>query len=267
MSDTTAKHFHPPLGIGRLLGEGFRWSWQSAIPLMVIFGSVAGIEIAANVANEGTAALDPFLQWTNPEAAATVARTTSPAITLALAVVVVALWSLAGGAAVLLVADRQAGDVLSVPDCLRAAIARFSSLVLCSIVAILAVLLGLALLVVPGLYLMAAWYAVIPAIMLEGAGMGAFGRSARLTRGYRWPLVGLSAIFLLIHLVVAIVAAGVQSLFAQIGGPMLIASALTGVLTGAGLAAFGSALSVAVYLRLREIGEVSGAPELAAVFD
>ena len=50
--------------------------------------------------------------------------------------------------------------------------------------------IGFVLLVVPGLWLYAVFSLVAPAVVIEGAGFGGLGRSAALTKEYRWPIVG-----------------------------------------------------------------------------
>ncbi len=61
----------------------------------------------------------------------------------------------------------------------------------CSLVVALASGIGMLALIVPGLWILAAWSAVVPAIVIEGAGFQAFRRSAALTRGRRWPIAGV----------------------------------------------------------------------------
>ncbi|MHA3914039.1 hypothetical protein [Halovulum sp. GXIMD14793] len=50
---------------------------------------------------------------------------------------------------------------------------------------------GLILVIVPGLYLAACFYVLVPAIMIEQAGFSGMGRSLDLTNGYRFSIVGL----------------------------------------------------------------------------
>lgn len=52
--------------------------------------------------------------------------------------------------------------------------------------------LGFMLLLIPGLILMCLWSLVVPACVLERLGpLSSLSRSARLTKGYRWPVFGL----------------------------------------------------------------------------
>ena len=125
--------------------------------------------------------------------------------------------------------------------------------------------IGLILLIVPGLWVFAVFYVTAAAITIERAGFGGMGRSAALTKGYRWPIVGLFVVFGII--VYGAVFIGVfigGSLLGSIGvfGVLILISALSG-LAGALLS-----ISVAlVYARLREIKEGVGVADIAAVFD
>ena len=48
------------------------------------------------------------------------------------------------------------------------------------------------LLIVPGLFLLTIWIAVIPAVVLENRGIGeSFGRSRELVRGNGWNVFGV----------------------------------------------------------------------------
>lgn len=70
------------------------------------------------------------------------------------------------------------------------------------------ILLGLAIgigfvLIVPGLFLLTIWIAVIPAIVLEGRGIGeSFGRSRDLVRGNGWNVFGVIVLTILLLIAV-----------------------------------------------------------------
>lgn len=117
------------------------------------------------------------------------------------------------------------------------------------------VVLGLILLVVPGVMLGLAWCMAGPALIAEQSGITqSFTRSADLTRGNRWRLF---AMFLIFGLAMAII----QSVFGAVGlavsyaspaffsGPRLLGSAILATVSTA-LAGPGVA---ATYLQLREL--------------
>ena len=82
---------------------------------------------------------------------------------------------------------------------------RLPGLVLANIAASVGILIGLALLIVPGLLLAARWSAVGPLIVLDREGpFKAFETSNALVRGRTWPVVGtLVVLFLAISVVAA----------------------------------------------------------------
>jgi hypothetical protein len=79
------------------------------------------------------------------------------------------------------------------------------------------ILLGLAIaigfiLIIPGLYLLTIWIAVIPAIVLEDRGIGeSFGRSRELVRGNGWNVFGVIVLTFLILLAVWLLAVAILS--------------------------------------------------------
>jgi uncharacterized membrane protein len=64
-----------------------------------------------------------------------------------------------------------------------------------SILSGLAMLIGFVLLIVPGVMLFARWALILPVIVREDLGVqAAMGRSAELTKGGRWHMIGLALI-------------------------------------------------------------------------
>jgi hypothetical protein len=92
--------------------------------------------------------------------------------------------TLASGAIIAYVASHTTGPPLSTAGALRAALERFWQLFAGSIVYGLMVLVGLVLLIVPGILLAARYFAIPAVIMIEGAGVpAAMSRSVKLTDG------------------------------------------------------------------------------------
>lgn len=76
----------------------------------------------------------------------------------------------------------------------------------------LGVLVGLFLVIVPGLYLRTMWAVCSPAIVAEGRSpIEAFGRSRQLVEGHGWPVFGALVVAMLIQVVVGIVLAVIAS--------------------------------------------------------
>jgi len=69
---------------------------------------------------------------------------------------------------------------------------RLPALISAGVLAGLGIVLGLVLLIVPGLYLLTRWLFIAPAIVLEGRSAGeSFGRSSALVKGHGWSVFGL----------------------------------------------------------------------------
>ena len=83
-------------------------------------------------------------------------------------------------------------------------------LAICDFLATLAILLGLAILVIPGLYLMGLWCVLVPSIIVEGSGFQCFRRSTFLTRDYRWACVAIVTVMFVLDLTVTL---GITSLW------------------------------------------------------
>jgi hypothetical protein len=83
---------------------------------------------------------------------------------------------------------------------------QLAAIVVGGILAVLGIILGLILLIVPGLILMTWWVLIIPVIVLEQRRAGeAFSRSRELVRGYGWSVFGVIVLTILIIIGVNIV--------------------------------------------------------------
>jgi hypothetical protein len=130
------------------------------------------------------------------------------------------------------------------------------TLILAGVLAGLGVVVGLVLLIVPGLILLTWWCLIVPVIVLEGRHVGeSFSRSRELVRGHGWTVFGVVVITAILT---AIASGIIQSIFSFLGSFFRywiggsIASAVVGPF-------FAIALTL-MYFRLRELGEGAGAP-------
>jgi hypothetical protein len=81
-----------------------------------------------------------------------------------------------------------------------------AAIAIASILAGIAVGLGLVLLIVPGLILMTLWVLIVPVIVLENVGWSkSFGRSRSLVRGNGWSVFGVIVITILLLMAFGIV--------------------------------------------------------------
>ncbi len=156
-------------------------------------------------------------------------------------------------------------------------------MVVLGIIFTIAFYVGFLLLVVPGLYIAARFWVMVPAMLVEPAGWGALGRASRLSKGYRWPMVGALIVIVIMLIILSLIINAVAGLLlfgsmtgalspensaellAPSGGAMIISAvlqAIGGALTYGLLAIFTALL----YARLREIKEGTSVEDLAQVF-
>ena len=110
------------------------------------------------------------------------------------------------GALVVAVDDVRDGRAdLNISQTLNRVWPRINTLTVAGLLASLGIIIGLALLIVPGLILLTLWLLIVPAIMLEDRGiMASFGRSRELVSGQSWSVFGVIVLTVLILLVVNI---------------------------------------------------------------
>jgi hypothetical protein len=132
-------------------------------------------------------------------------------------------------------------------DTLRAARPSVAKVAVASILAGIAIGIGLVLLIAPGLYLLTIWCLIVPVLVLEGAGIGAaFGRSRELVRGYGWQVFGtLVTVFLILIAVNVLISLVLSAL------PKAAAQITSGIISGTVVAPFLALVVTLGYFRLR----------------
>jgi hypothetical protein len=121
--------------------------------------------------------------------------------------------------------------------------------------------IGFALLVLPGLYILARFLPWVPAIVFENAGWSGLTRAQELTEGYRWPLAGAIALFALLAIGLMMLLAPLAFLGDAAGGVLLVLVQAVGMAVYYALIAI---FTAQIYARLREIKEGLGTAEIAA---
>lgn len=263
----------PPLGIVTLLSEGFallisRFGQIFTLALIVsLVGAVlaaligAGSDMPVPVDPDGTEA--PF----DPGDFAGVDTGLGGFFLVgflgfALQVLVGGLIS---GMLALIALDATTETRRPLGDYAAATLARVVPIAVLTLVVSIAAGIGLIFLILPGLWIYAVWSVIVPVIMVESAGFGALGRSAKLTENYRWPIIGLVVVIILFLILVSLVVLlPVGALVAAVGPDGLLARALfvlfDALATAIG-AGYGACVTALLYLRLREL---KGAPADAA---
>src|ERR1700757_1283704 len=145
---------------------------------------------------------------------------------------------------------------MSIGDPVRAATPYLGAVAGASILAGIAITIGLILIIVPGLYLITIWAVIVPVIVLEQSGvMASFGRSHQLVKGRGWhvfwTLVLTWLILLAVNLVLGLICAAL---------PNALGRGLSSVISGTIVAPFIALVVTLVYYRLSANAQVPAAP-------
>jgi hypothetical protein len=135
---------------------------------------------------------------------------------------------------------------LSVGETLSAAIPSVLPVAGASILAGIAITIGLILIIVPGLILITIWAVIVPVIVIERSGaLASFGRSQSLVRGRGWNVFGTLVLVFLILLVLEVILGAIFSF-----APAALASGLSTVISGTLVAPFLALVVTSIYYRL-----------------
>jgi hypothetical protein len=155
------------------------------------------------------------------------------------------------------------GKSFGFAESFRKGLARFFPIIGAAICFVFMVFLGTILLVVPGFIFMSMYYVSIPACVVERAGpIASLKRSAELTRGHRWKVLGVA---LVLALVGGIVAAIIGGVFGATGG--LVFAAVGSFVWRTVYGAYSAIVLAVMYYELRVAKEGIDIDRLAAVFD
>ena len=125
---------------------------------------------------------------------------------------------------------------------------QLAAIVVAGVLAAIGIVLGLLLLIVPGLVLMTWWVLIIPVIALERTSAGeAFGRSRELVRGNGWNVFGVIVLTILLLIGFGIVLSIALTPFAD-----WLRSFVSSVVSGTLTTPFIALVWTLLYLRLRD---------------
>ena len=147
------------------------------------------------------------------------------------------------------------GRPLGVAACLEGTFNHIGPLLGIAVLMALGLLAGLLFFVIPAFILLTLWSVVAPVRVVEHTPvLATFGRSSELTRGSRWRVFGLIAVYI-------VISAALQGALETLGGPFVatVASGLMGMIAAIGTAA--------LYMELRRLKEGVAPESLASVFD
>lgn len=161
------------------------------------------------------------------------------------------------GALVKAVDDVRDGRVdLSLGATFAAAKERLGAIAVAAILAGIGIILGLILLIVPGLVLMTWWAVIIPVVVLENRSAGeSFSRSRELVRGHGWGVFGVIVLVILLLI-------GFQIVLSLILSPVAnwLQGFLSQVISGTLTAPFTTSVLTLLYFRLRAAKEPAVPP-------
>lgn len=263
MTDSTQIEPKPKLGAGSLVSQSFSVMFSNLIPIAI----VSFIPIVLNLALNSS--LLGFGVMTGAEEPDFVTGGSGIIIAYILtALVGFVTYGLIVAMLVQLAYDAKSDRPKEYGRYFKAALATLVPNIVMTLVITILYSLGFILLIVPGLWLMALFSVVIPALVIERAGFGAMSRSRALTRGYRWPIVGA---LILVGICTILLNAALTFVAGLIGAALGGAGVVIGILIVAisnvvfyGLVSVTASL---VYARLREIKEGVSVDELVAVFE
>lgn len=159
--------------------------------------------------------------------------------------------------------EQLRGRRFTVGEAFSKGFRRFWPVLGVAIVSGVIIVAGLIALLVPGLIALCMLYVAIPACVVEEWGVvQSLTRSAELTKGYRWPILGLIA---LVMIGAAIVSTILETLV-QIAAGVVIASLLDAALQ-IYCTALASIIVAIIYYRLRVIKEGVDIERIARAFD
>ncbi|MEN3793710.1 hypothetical protein [Fulvimarina sp. MAC3] len=251
----------PSFGVGNCIGETFS-IFSSRFGIFAGIGIVCGLitQIPSLVALGTVSTIE---QSFDPATSAAVGNIMidSPLIYgLVFILLPIILYALMTGMLTLAAYDAKTGRAPSMARYIAAAIKQAIWLVILTIFVTLMFGVGFALFIVPGVWLLGVLGPYVPVLMIEKLGFRTLGRTAQLTKDYRWPIVGFLALIYIVVIVGSFLV-GFVGLILPVFALFLLQGAISGLTT----AIFSISTAVA-YARLREIKEGVGFDDLADVF-
>lgn len=251
-----------PLGVGKLVSSTFSIFFANIVKIIILgfIPTVLGLVISGLMNGWGV-----VLGTAEPDFLAP-----GGVLMFVLSMLVqMAIYGITIALLVLLAYDAKMGKSRPLGDYFAPALFAAIPIAVLTIIATIVMSLGMIALIIPGLWVYAVFSVMAPAVLIDGVGFGGLRRSAELTKGYRWPILGTLLIILvatfLISIVVGLVIEGVEFL-STTGIGILISVVVSGLLYSLTYGLSGITISL-IYARLREIKEGVGVDKLAEVFD
>ncbi len=257
MADTTNQHIHIPFGVGTVISDTFSIFFRK-IHIVLLLGFIpALVDVVLSLwlfdsSFETTPAAD--IDW----------AAFWPAFAGLVLVSMVAV-AFTSAMVIQFAYDTKLNRPAQIGRYFASAFNNLPAIAILSIITGILTIIGWVMLVVPGIWLYAVFSVVVPAIVIDRAGFGAIGRSAELTKNYRWPIVGaLILIVLCIFLFAAAIGFvfGLALLSFDSQGAEIISESIGSAI---GYGWTGVAIAM-IFARLKEIKEGVSVSDLADVF-
>lgn len=253
-----------PLGVGKIISDSFSVlfgnffkvlaiGFITAFSAFLLHGLLFGFNVAAGQADPEIIGVGDVL------------------VMLASLLFGVFLYALASALMVPLAFDAKLGRTNSLGAYFNFALPALPPIIVMTFGVAILIMIGALALLVGALWVAAVFYVIVPAAVIERVGLGAWGRSIALTKEYRWPIVGLCIIVIVLTSILSIISVAVGVAAA----PDL---AQTGILSTVGVGAFlslvdglsyvfGGIVAALTYARLREIKEGVDIGQIVAACD
>lgn len=185
-------------------------------------------------------------------------------------VVAVVIAAIVQGALTRATVAENEGRRASFADCIAAGLRVLLPLIAIGLIFGFAMGLGFVLLVIPGIFVMIIWSVAAPAEVVEREGiMMALSRSAELTKGSRWRILGLFLVLLVIYILVFIMLGfvGLSSFRAGAAtGEFGLVNLIASVVSAMVMNLLWGTIQPSLYIELRQAKEGSSVESLEAVF-
>jgi hypothetical protein len=208
-----------PLRVGEILDAGIKIYLRNARTLMgltavivIPFQALSGLILLSTVSSGSEVPHGSFASFGS--SSSTTNHTTSIGANAILSITGLLIGVLTTAACVKAVSDIYLDQPTDIGSSLRFAVRRLAPLLWLQILTAVLLVLAFIALVIPGIWLYAAWSVATPALLIEGCrGWGALQRSLRLVRGRWWPTAG---VLIVAALMTAIVGGALEALLVGI---------------------------------------------------
>ncbi len=270
LTDTGYAQAKLPLGVGSLIGDSFSILFRKFLTVMVLSSGplIIGLAISGLLVGWGmtlqAGEIDPL------ELEQAFGGSSFWAKWGLSMVVQMAIYGITTALLVQLAYDAKLDRSRSIGQYFGPALRSAFPIVILMIATMFLVTLGGLALLIGALWVYAVFSVTTPAIVIERAGFRGMGRSATLTKDYRWPIIGMLILVFLLTFALSFVMQFIVGLivvpFGESGVGIAISVVVMALLQSITLG-LGSITAALVFARLKEIKEGVSVDQLAAVFE